>query len=69
MSATTLTVPGISCGHCKSAIEGAVGKLDGVRRAEVSVEEKTVTVDYDDQAVSLDTIRGAIIDEGYEIPA
>jgi copper chaperone len=57
-------VPDISCGHCKSAIEGEVGQLDGVTSAIVDVEAKTVTVDgiAADEAVTK-----AISDAGYEV--
>ena len=41
----TLSVPGISCDHCKAAIEGEVGQVAGVERVEVSVPDKTVTVE------------------------
>ena len=69
MSTTTLSVPGIHCDHCKSSIEGALGQLDGVTSAEVSVPAKTVTVDYDDGQVDLDAIRDAIEEQGYDLPA
>ncbi len=69
MSTTTLSVPGIHCDHCKSSIEGALGQLDGVSSAEVSVAEKTVTVDYDDGEIDLDAIRDAIEEQGYDLPA
>ena len=68
MSATTLHIPGIHCDHCKASIEGAVGALEGVRSAEVSVGERTVAVDYDEAVVGLDRIRDAIIEQGYDLP-
>jgi copper chaperone len=33
-------VPEVSCGHCKSAIEGALGGVEGVTEAEVDIEAK-----------------------------
>ena len=69
MSTTTISVPGIHCDHCKSSIEGALGRLDGVSTAEVSVAERTVTVDYDEGQVDLDAIRDAIEEQGYDLPA
>jgi copper chaperone len=69
MSTTTLHVPGIHCGHCKGAIEGALAGVDGVRSAEVSVEDRTVTVDYDEAAIELRTIEDAIVEQGYELTA
>lgn len=58
------SVPGISCGHCKTAIESEVGKVPGVGRVEVDVEAKTVLVDgtADD-----DTVRAAVDEAGYDV--
>lgn len=67
MSTTTLTVPGIHCDHCKSAIEGALRGLDGVRSAEVSVVDRTVSVDYEEAVVGLDAVKEAIVEQGYDI--
>lgn len=67
MTTTTITVPGIHCDHCKSSIEGALGVLDGVSKAEVSVPDKTVTVDFDDSVVREDDLREAIEEQGYDL--
>jgi copper chaperone len=64
---TTLDVPTISCGHCKSSIEGAVSVLEGVRSVEVGIESKQVEVDYDPSSVALDAIVQAIEDQGYDV--
>jgi copper chaperone CopZ len=64
MSATTVyDVPDISCDHCKSAIEGAVGGVAGVEQVTVDVAAKTVTVSGGDDAA----IRAAIDDAGYDV--
>jgi copper chaperone len=68
VSTTTLSVPGIHCGHCKASIEGAVGALDGVRTAEVSVDDRTVAVDYDESVLGVDQIKDAIVEQGYDLP-
>lgn len=60
----TYSVPGISCGHCKSAIEGEVGKLDDVSSVTVDIGAKTVTVEGD---ASDEAIAAAIDDAGYEV--
>jgi copper chaperone len=60
----TYSVPDISCGHCKAAIEGEVGKLDGVTLVEVDVDARSVTVDG---TAPDDAIRAAIDDAGYEV--
>lgn len=63
----TLSVPDISCGHCKTAIEGAVSALDGVARAEVTIDARTVDVGYDGSEATMKAIITAIEDQGYAV--
>jgi copper chaperone CopZ len=64
MSVThTYSVPGISCGHCKNAIEGEVSSIAEVESVDVDIEAKTVTVVGGDDVA----IRSAIDDAGYDI--
>ncbi len=67
MTTQTLSVPDISCGHCKSSIEGAVAPLPGVEKVEVHIEEKTVDLDYDADSTTLDEIVAAIEEQGYDV--
>ena len=62
-----LEVPEVSCSHCKAALEGAVGAVDGVRRVVVDVGEKSVTIDFDADKVSLDALEAVMLEEGYEV--
>ncbi len=62
-----IKVEGMSCSHCENAVKKAVGALDGVGKVSVSLEEKSVAVDYDSSKVSIDTIRQAIEDQGYDV--
>ncbi len=57
-------VPSISCGHCKSAIEGEVSQVDGVDSVVVDIEGRTVTVDG---TASDDAVIAAIDEAGYEV--
>jgi len=66
---TLLHVPGISCGHCKTAIEGALGQVTGVAAAEVDVDARTVTVRHDAATATRSDLVRAIEDEGYDVPA
>ena len=59
----TYSVPGVSCDHCKSAIEAELDTVAGVASAVVDVAAKTVTVDGGDDAA----IREAIDEAGYDV--
>ena len=67
MTQQTLSVPDISCGHCKSSIEGAVAPMEGVTKAEVSIDDRNVDVEYDPSKIELSSIIDAISDQGYEV--
>ena len=65
MSTRTYSVPGVSCAHCKQAIEGEVSQVAGVESVEVDVAARTVTVSgepFDEAAIV-----GAIDEAGYEV--
>jgi cation transport ATPase len=40
----TLTVPGMTCGHCEASVIGEVSKLAGVAAVDVDLTSKLVTV-------------------------
>jgi copper chaperone len=67
MTELTLSVPDISCGHCKSSIEGAVATVSGVSAVEVHIEERAVDVAFDDDTVALAAIVEAIEAQGYAV--
>ena len=65
----TISVPEIHCDHCKNSIEGALNPLPGVDLATVDIASATVTVEYDQSAISRDDIVTAITEQGYDVPA
>lgn len=67
MENVILNVNGMSCSHCENAIKKAVGTMEGVDKVTVSLEGKTVVVDYDTSKVTLDQIKAEIEDQGYEV--
>ncbi|HLF41163.1 MAG TPA: cation transporter [Acidimicrobiia bacterium] len=60
----TYSVPGISCGHCKAAIETEVGQVPGVERVEVDIAAKTVLVEG---TAEDDAVRAAVDEAGYDV--
>ncbi|HHW02034.1 MAG TPA: copper chaperone CopZ [Thermoanaerobacterales bacterium] len=63
----TLKVSGMSCAHCKKAVESSVGVLPGVFKVEAVVNQNKVNVSYDPSKVNLDDIKKAIEDAGYDV--
>ena len=59
----TFTVPDMSCGHCKTAVETAIAEAGG--RATVDLPQKTVAVEGLDRDRAIQAIR----DAGYEVAA
>ena len=64
MSTRTFSVPGMTCGHCQSAIEGELSQLGGVEQVTVDLVAKTVVVDG---SASDDAVTAAIDEAGYEV--
>lgn len=65
MKDVTLTVTGMSCGHCVNSIESALKEIGAA--AKVNLENKTVKAEFDESAVSLDKIKETIEDQGYNV--
>jgi copper chaperone CopZ len=58
MTTKTVTVPGISCGHCVMTIEREVGALAGVVSVEAEQATRSVTVAWDPEATDWSAIVG-----------
>ena len=67
MKKEVIQVEGMTCGHCKSAVEGALTNMDGVSSAEVNLEANNVTVNFDENAVSVEKMKEEIEEQGYDI--
>jgi copper chaperone len=67
MENVTLSVKGMSCGHCVKAVEGSIGELTGVELVKVNLEAGQVDVSFDNEKVSLAQIKEAIDDQGYDV--
>ncbi|GCL70951.1 copper chaperone [Paenibacillus naphthalenovorans] len=65
MKQATLQVEGMSCNHCVNSIEKAIKELGA--EGKVNLSGKTVTVDYDENKLTIETIKEAIEEQGYEV--
>ena len=65
MDRVTMTIEGMSCGHCVMAVRKALQAIDGVEVEEVKVGSATVA--FDPAATSAEKLTEAVQDEGYEV--
>ncbi len=59
----TLTVDGMSCGHCEQTVENAVAELDGVTG--VTADESTDTLEIEGTP-DIGAVRAAVEAAGYD---
>ncbi|MFD1065462.1 copper chaperone CopZ [Oceanobacillus locisalsi] len=67
MANKTLSVQGMSCGHCVQSIEGNVGELNGVESVKVHLQDGKVDVSFDEEKVNLKDITEIIEEQGYDV--
>ena len=63
-SSITLSVPGLSCGHCEAAVKSEVGKVAGVESVTVDLDSKDVVVTGTE--LDTDAVVAAVGEAGYE---
>lgn len=61
----TFTVNGMRCPHCKANVENALGALNGVDSAVVSLADHNVAVDYDESVVTPEQMKEAVDNAGH----
>ena len=61
----TLSVPGMTCGHCEASIKQEVGALDGVVDVSVDLDSKDVVVVG--RQLDRDAIVAAIDEAGFDV--
>ncbi|KAK2528786.1 Atp7a [Columba guinea] len=59
-------VEGMTCGSCVQTIEEHVGKMSGVHRVNVSLEDENAVIIYDSKVQSPAALREAIYDMGFD---
>ncbi|CCW36311.1 heavy-metal-associated domain-containing protein [Chthonomonas calidirosea] len=62
----TLRIEGMSCEACVRHVTEALKRLEGVERAEVSLQNKSAQVVYAPDRVHLQQLLKAVEEEGYE---
>lgn len=66
MTATTITVTGMTCEHCTRAVTAELSALDGVRAVDIELESGQVTV-HSDREVARAQLAAAVDEAGYQL--
>ena len=66
METTTIKVDGMSCGGCVKSVTGVLTALDGVAKAEVSLEQKQAVVEFVAGKLTRDQLKAVIEDAGFD---
>ena len=67
MEKTTVPVLEMSCVVCAGNVERTVAGLEGVASASVNFAANSLTVEYDERKISLQQIKKAVQDAGYDL--
>lgn len=67
METTVIKIEGMTCGGCVASVTRVLQALPGVGRADVSLERKQATVEYDAALAATDQLRQAVEDAGFEV--
>ncbi|WP_282019655.1 copper chaperone CopZ [Planomicrobium okeanokoites] len=67
MEQTTLKIEGMTCDHCKTAVDGALRNLQGVQEVKVDVTKGIADVTYNNSEVTADSMKEAVEEQGYDV--
>ena len=67
MQTAKMNISGMVCGGCVSGVSRVLNALDGVVKAEVSLDKHSAVVDYDAAKLNLEQLKRAIEEAGFEV--
>jgi len=67
MKTITLNIDGITCGGCVESVTRLLEGVEGVEKAEVSLENKNAVITFDESKTDTDALIDAVEDGGYDV--
>ena len=67
METVTVKIKGMTCGGCVASVERVLRALDGVKKADVSLEQGEARIEYAPDRVDVARLHSAIEDAGYDV--
>ncbi len=65
MTTVQMKISGMSCGHCVGAVQKALARVAGVEVEKVEIGSATIR--FDPATVTMQAVRDAVEDTGYEV--
>ncbi|MDC3417014.1 heavy metal translocating P-type ATPase [Aquibacillus salsiterrae] len=66
MATKTLNIEGMTCASCAQTVEKSTKKLQGVRSSSVNLATEKLSIDYDENSLSVKDIQDAVDKAGYK---
>jgi len=67
METAVITIAGMSCQRCVESVRAALSALAGVTQIDVTLDRGEARVTFDPQSTSVDRLKAAIADAGFEL--
>ncbi|MDH4151499.1 MAG: copper ion binding protein [Betaproteobacteria bacterium] len=67
METTTIPVKGMTCMGCVASVQRVLNGINGIAKADVSLELAQAAVTFDPAKADLQAIKTAIMDAGYDV--
>ena len=67
MQTVTLGISGMTCGGCVRSVGNVLKALDGVAKAEASLDKNNAVVDYDPGKVGIEQLKQSVKEAGFEV--
>ena len=67
IESVVLTVTDMKCGGCETNVTCKLGAIEGVVSVKASFKEDEVSVEYDPEKTTLETIKATIIGAGFGV--
>ena len=67
METTVVKISGMTCMGCVGSVKRVLDGIDGISRAEVTLQPGQAAISYDAAKTSLGAIKAAITDAGYDV--
>ena len=67
MKKVEIKVEGMHCEGCSNRLSRVLNNVDGVKEANVSLENKLASIEYDENITKIEDLEESIKDAGFEV--